>query len=419
MADEQKKPGEGDDLFGESGLGNLPPLSDFDSQAGFTSDHESLPPLSGFDAAGDSGGLPPLSDIESETPLPRQPDRGKPMTFDSGPTAIDTPAPSRLRTPGTGFQDIAADSDFSPETPEIGPGPDSNVDTPMFDSAFGGGDQDFDVSVKTPAPTQAMETPMFGEQGGFGGGFGGGGGAAGGGFGFDEGAFGAGTPAPDFSPDTEMRRPGGAGPGAFPEPPAAPAPKKRGGSVGVLVGVLIALIIGLVAAPYLSPYIPFLPNPLAEEVRAKDQTIAQQKKQIDEFKTITDQGVGKVSQEELSRLTTEIATATETLGQKNADLEKAATDLTARREELDLVERDLAAKSEEFALAQAAYEDLLNATAITQARQKGLASEVERLTNLVGELDAANARRAATKESLEHNIDRLLIQVKESLPLTP
>ena len=197
MADDKKKDNKPQDFSSDSGLGNLPPLSDFDSQSGISSD-SGLPPLSSFDSdisrtPSDAGGLPPISDIEIQTPMPTGGNvRPSPPGFGA---PKDTFSSGGLASSGGGFQDLAADSDFSPETPEIGPGPDSNVDTPMFDSAFGGGSGGFSAAVDTPAPTQAMETPMFGASGplpsgGGGGGFGGGdfggfggGGAGGGSFG--------------------------------------------------------------------------------------------------------------------------------------------------------------------------------------------------------------------------------------------
>ena len=124
------------DMSSDSGLGNLPPLSDFDSKPGVASD-SGLPPLSDFDTGtSDHGGLPPISDIDIQTPEPTGGYvRPAPPGFDSGKKP---PAEEKFSST-TGFQDLAADSDFSPETPEIGPGPgpDVNVDTPMFDSAFG------------------------------------------------------------------------------------------------------------------------------------------------------------------------------------------------------------------------------------------------------------------------------------------
>jgi hypothetical protein len=165
------------DLTSDSGLGNLPPLSDFDSHAGAAFESDGLPPLGNFGSGGARGLTPSdddlsaISDLDVETP-------GTPGDLYSSGGGVNTPSSP---TPSTGFQDLAADSDFSPETPEIGPGPDSNLDTPMFDSAFGGGsqfDRNMRASLDTPAPTQAMETPMFGaasaprSAGGGGGGFG-------------------------------------------------------------------------------------------------------------------------------------------------------------------------------------------------------------------------------------------------------
>src|SRR5690606_1120401 len=137
----------------DSGLGNLPPLSDFDSGDGGDADRGGLPPAG--KSSGGIGSLPPISDIPLETPQPAGGNiKPTPRSFgdaaedfDTPTSDLDSPVPSRS---GTGFQDLAADSDFSPETPEIGPGPDSDIETPMFDSAFGAGGT-FDSSSETPA----------------------------------------------------------------------------------------------------------------------------------------------------------------------------------------------------------------------------------------------------------------------------
>jgi predicted nucleic acid-binding Zn-ribbon protein len=333
---------------------------------------------------------------------------------------------------GTGFQDLAADSDFSPETPEIGPGPDSNVDTPMFDSAFGGGGDmpsgdsgGFGSGMDTPAPTQAMETPMFGggqppsggagggsgfDAGGFGGGFDN---AGGGGMG---GGFDTGTPPPDFGPDTDMQA------GGMP-PTGGDGGGKKGAGAGVLAGVgIAALIVGILLGPILAGMLP-LPaalNPQAAEISAKDQQIQSLNQQLSELRRVQNQGGPvDVSPEEVKRLQTEIVRLREEEGQLSSQVDTLNADVSERQRELDLITQDISEKNEDFLTAQEKFEELQNETAITQARQNGLVKEVERLTGFVGELEVANARRKATKDALEHNIDRLYIQVKESLPLTP
>ncbi|HOV34237.1 MAG TPA: hypothetical protein PLX23_12840, partial [Candidatus Hydrogenedens sp.] len=93
--------------------------------------------------------------------------------------------------------------------------------------------------------------------------------------------------------------------------------------------------------------------------------------------------------------------------------------ISEKQAALQAIEADIAAKNEQFAAAQEAYENLINETEIVKARQTGLLAEIERLTNQVGKLEEANARSLAIKESFLLDIDKLIIQIKESLPLTP
>jgi hypothetical protein len=406
----------------DSGLGNLPPLSDFDSKDSVSSD-SGLPPLGSFDSGISSeGGLPPISDIDIETPTPSggaikaMPpgfDKNISSTFSSGPQAA-----------GAGFQDLAADSDFSPETPDIGPGPgqDSPMDTPMFDSAFGGGGDAFDAGLRTPAPTQAMETPMFGtakpaapQPGGFG---------------FDQGAFGAGmdfggvTPPPDFSPDTGMQGPVTPAPATAEELPKKKKAAKGGGSkTTMLVAVVVALIVGIALGPTALKYVPLpVPNPVQTELDAAKAKVAQLDKELKQYREKVGDKPGqpaKISKEELDKIEQQIIEKTAALNESTTKLDQTNTSLTEKQNALTQIEQDISKKTEDFVTAQEQYESLVNETAIVQARQKGLTAEVDRLTSLVGQLDEANQRSISVKETFAHNVDRLIIQIKESIPLTP
>lgn len=433
------------DLTSDSGLGNLPPLSDFDSQAHAAFDSGGsgggLPPMGSFGSGG--GGLTPsdddlsaISDLDVETPGSTP---GRDLYSSGG--AVNTPSSP---TPGTGFQDLAADSDFSPETPEIGPGPDSNLDTPMFDSAFGGSSKlqgGMSASLDTPAPTQAMETPMFGAPsapksggGGFGddgfdlggpmgGGFGGfdAGGAVGGGFNMGGGGggmdFDAGTPAPDFSPDTGMRAPNTGNDGK--------KGKGSGGggqSMGALIGAAIAaLVLGMVIGPIaIGGFLPEIINPTLAAKNAAEREIATAKSQVQAANNRAAEAERLLKELQDAETQSEGAgNVTEQLSQAKAELEQVTAELEVKTADLQAIERDILAKNEEFLSAQQLYEDLKNETAITQARQKGLIAEIERLTTYVGELEEANQRRIGTRDSLAHAVDRLVIQIKEGIPLTP
>lgn len=435
------------DAMGEegSGLGNLPPLSDFDSGGGLDADTE-LPPLGNFEShesGGGLGGLPPVSDIPLETPTPAGGNiKPPPPGFESSASDAGQTSSFGLGRGGSGFQDLAADSDFSPETPDIGPGPDSNLDTPIFDSAFGPSDSNFSFGGQTPAPTQAMDTPVFGDAD-FGGGAGPAiGGEAAGGFGTPP----SGTPMPDFGPDTGfgggagdgLDFGGGAPPGGFGGGLGGPSGGARKGAsrsvstkkggispVVVLVTWLVFILGGLLARPFIDDYLSFLPgalqSPLRQQVAEKDSTIASLNSRIIALQNIqpTDGSGIEISEERRVELEKIITEKTQQAQQAESQVEATTATLNERRSQLAAVEQDIADKNEEFANAQAVYDDLRNETAIIQARQRGLVAEVDRLTGYVGELEEANARRVATKEALVHNIDRLLIQVKESMPLSP
>ena len=425
-----------EDEFGDlgdsdSGLGNLPPLSDFDSSEGSEGEDKGggdLPPLGGKSSdKGGLGSLPPISDIPLETPQPAGGNiKPTPRSFGDAAEDFDTPT-SDLDSPvppkGTGFQDLAADSDFSPETPEIGPGPDSDIETPMFDSAFGAGGT-FDSSGETPAPTQAMETPVFGVGGG-------------GDFdtpGFDEGAFGApspaaspppspfdrgfdaGTPVPDFSPDTGVPTPGG--------PTGPPVGGKKGGAKGggfgiaiPVIAAVVALILGMLIPSFVT--VPGLPNAAKSQLEQAQADNARLTKQLNEYKTMADSGVEKISPQQLEELRTQQADLTTQIQQLNADRDQVAADIQGEQAKLDLVRQDLDDVSAQYIDAKDNYESVVNETTIQQARQQGLLAEVERLTDQVDNLEAANARRVASLDALRSDVERLAVLVKEGIPLAP
>lgn len=423
----------GDSAFGgssDSGLGNLPPLSDFESSD--TLSDSNLPPLSTISSdsgKGSEGGLPPLSDISVETPMPTGGNiKPPPPGYGPDDSAFHTPASeSGLDTPQpgskTGFQDLAGDSDFSPETPEVGPGPESDMETPMFDSAFGITESDFSTPTETPAPTQAMRTPMFG---------------------IDEGAeafgvpeeppvfgrpaaaqaaapFEAGTPVPDFSPDTGI-------PFAQETPAGQPPAKKRKVKAGkaparILVSVIAAilcLIVGIVAGPFVSEKVKVLPNPARDTLAQLQTDMSKLQAQLRERDTqlkqyqdaITKTGEGVISEEEFQkrvaeykRIGDELTTLTSTVEEKKnnlkdiqSDIDIATEDYVKTKEMLDNVQKDVA---------------------IMEAREEGLLAENDRLVALNGDLTEANERRIATKAALESAIDQLYIQVSEGIPLTP
>jgi hypothetical protein len=334
----------------------------------------------------------------------------------------DTPEP-------TGFQDLSADSDFTPETPEVAPpGPDSDLETPMFDSAFGGPDSEFG-GVDTSAPTQAMETPMFGEANG---------GAAAGPQveqpAFDADAFGAaqpepfasdtaGTPMPDFSPDTAAPTaptPPPATPQMTPEPVAPVAAKQKGGGIaGMLIAAAVALVIGLPLGLFLGPRVGLIPNPARADLEAAETSIQQKDAQIKDLNAKVTELEGVVNldrptldPEELAKLADQAKTLDAEVSRLTSDKEKLSNDVAQ-------IEADIEDKNQQYVQAQQEYEELLGQTSIVRARQQGLTAEVDRLQGLTGQLEDANARRAATKNTLEHNVERLEVIIREGSPLVP
>lgn len=405
---------------GDSGLGNLPPLSDFESSAGGGGFDSGLPPLSAIDPSSDKdrisiGGLPPISDIPVETPIPtggaiKPPPAGYGSTpvfgTPSSDSGVDTPS-------GSGFQDLSADSDFTPETPEVAPpGPESDIDTPLFDSAFGGGSAAFSAA-DTSAPTQAMQTPMFTADAG----------------GFDADAFAPssrpsaqsrggfdGTPVPDFGPDTTA--PTTMTPAPSMAGAAVGAAPAKTGRTGLVAGIaaLVALVIGLLA----NPYVPGIPNPLKTQVaQLQSEKATLEKRVADAMKATQGSGGKAISQEEIDRLIkeqSELTAKVNELTTQKTELTAAVQTLTQQR---DAVSAELEQKNADFVKAQAEYDDLANQTAVTQARRDGLTAETQRLEGLVGKLEDANTRSTMTKETLESNVSRLLITVQEGSPLAP
>lgn len=438
---DKKKSGQGD--FGaltggeDDALGNLPPLSAFESGsgAGFDSD-VSLPPLGNLDSdRGAPSGLPPIEELTLEEPIPTggavKPSppgyEGAGGVSKTSSGGFETPLAKRSEAEppsvmeGTGFQDLSADSHFPQVGADLSPGVESDLDTPMFDSALSG-----DVGAISratparpmPAPTQAMDTPLFETPADSS--------SASGGFGFDDGAFGGesaegggGTPMPDFSPDTGLQ--------------AAMAPassaseikkvkKKRRGGLGIFgtVGVgLAGAVIGIIAGPFIADRVEQLPSPTRtkwqdtqKELDAAKQRLANiTKSEIPGAKGLTPEDI-----DELIRQRDELLQANTTLTTQHDDLAAKCDQL---RKDLAMIEADIESKNEEYIDAQESYEELANQKSIVEARYQGLLAEVGRLTDRVGQLEDADARRLATKETLLHDVNRLSISVKEGLPLTP
>ncbi|MCK5863300.1 MAG: hypothetical protein KAH38_12500 [Candidatus Hydrogenedentes bacterium] len=429
-----------DNSDGDSNLGNLPPLSDFDSQ-GEGDAGDALPPLGDFESHDDSGSetFSPLQEDKEFAPV--TPEIGVGNVHPTGGEDIGLPAfdsgafddgvaddDDQIMSAG-GFQDLAADSDFSPETPDIGPGPDSALDTPIFDSAFGGEDSGFSGADsgfgggQTGAPTQAMESPMFDDFGA-------------------ESDFAtpelAATPVPDFSADTGFGdddfaggEPAAVGAGVGAMPPAMPAP--GGGSQGagtksagvnwMVLGafVVVSLIIGVFNAPYVSEYLTFLPNPQRDEVDKLTAELKQEKSTVASLRNLGAGGDGapEITQSELDQLIKDIEASKQELGNVKGQLDSTRAILDGQQQDLGTVERSIREKNDEIISAREFLEELRNEAAIVQARQRGLIAEVDRLTGHVGELEEANVRRVAAKDALAHNVDRLVIQIKESIPLAP
>ncbi len=423
----------------DEGLHSLPPLSEFDSasDSGGQTDSD-LPPLDTPGAEDDEGfsGLPPIVDIRVDTPAVRPSDLDTPTpgkrtpatrtpskrtpANPSGARTVATPSPAGFKTPsdsdlaspsdgGFGFQDFAADSDFSPETPEIGPGPDSDIETPMFDSAFGGDSDGFTSGARSSSPTQAMQTPMIGKPKSSGG--------------FDNDFGGAtpdmGTPVPDFSPDT------GAGisrdTGGMTPAPVGGIPRRGSRLASILVGVA-ALFIGVIGGLFLYPAangkLPLLPDPYTSQLAQKDGKIDELTKRIAKMVEIKPGGE-TISQKELDDLIAKFNETRAKLTSATDELARKQEELNILNNQIELVKADIAEKNDQFVEAREDLDDLVNETAITQARYEGLLAENERLTGAVGELEVADARRAATKDTLQHNAELLIVQIQGGSPLTP
>ena len=202
--------------------------------------------------------------------------------------------------------------------------------------------------------------------------------------------------------------------------------KKRvrtGGGPGMLVTVgiaLVAAIVGIALGPILAAsFLTFLPNPKANEVEDLQTQLAEKQKTIDKFTQGAKTQGEQISQEEINKLiekrdqlNAEIETLAARQSQDSAAYQKLLDDLAA-------INQDIEDKNQEYIAAQEEYEVLVNEMQIVQARHVGLLAEVERLTDRVGKLEDANTRRLATKEALEHCVERLAVVIKEGIPLTP
>jgi hypothetical protein len=216
-----------------------------------------------------------------------------------------------------------------------------------------------------------------------------------------------------------MRPRGGIGGGMTASEPAGG--RRGGGSpMGLVAAAVIALAVGIVAGPYAASSLTFLPNPLKAQVEKAESDATAAKSRAENLQGQLDKAIAaggdkatlNLSPAELDKLRQEILDATTKLNETQATF-------TSENEKLTKVSEDLLAKNEEVAKRDEEYQNLTNQLSITEARQRGLVSEVDRLTSHVGQLEEAALRSDQTKDALAHAVDRLYILIKEGLPLTP
>ena len=271
-----------------------------------------------------------------------------------------------------------------------------------------------------------METPLFGSKPEMD--------TGGGGMGFDDDAFGmatpdvgadAGTPVPDFSPDTGAGGMPDTGMASHRLAMAAP-PKKSGGGVGVLVMllVLVGLVlagIGFAAAPFVIDRVSTLQKftPQGDTIANQEGEISTLKNRVQSLMRVSENAPEGLSQEKVDELIAEHELRTRELNATQANLSAARGEYADVESDLALVVADIEEKNGQFVEAQEMLEDVVNETVITRAQYDGLIAENSRLTDVVGELEVANSRRQATKDTLLHNIDLLVVQVQGGSPLAP
>jgi hypothetical protein len=143
-------------------------------------------------------------------------------------------------------------------------------------------------------------------------------------------------------------------------------------------------------------------------------------------------------QQKIGRLEDQIAVYTQAVGTE-AEAQAVGAELAERRQsegDIDTVRQatvDMVEKQDKYDELEMYIEDIneaittanveLNSTRsevdIYTARREGLRGEVARFESLVGNLEAANDRRVAVKQSLEESLTMFIVGLKESAPLVP
>ena len=147
---------------------------------------------------------------------------------------------------------------------------------------------------------------------------------------------------------------------------------------------------------------------LEQDIEAKDTQIRRL--------TAGGGGATGVSEEQLNELLDRKETLQEQIGELTTQNDDLSVQVQDAEEQLATVQDDIELANEQYVDAQEALEDIENQTSIVQARRDRLFAEVDRLTGQVGSLDEANLRRLATKETLAHDLDRLISQPARCRP---
>jgi len=196
-------------------------------------------------------------------------------------------------------------------------------------------------------------------------------------------------------------------------------PSKLRKIIVTVLTILIGIVVGGAALYFVGPRIGIINIPGKDQPsRTPVLTSSQASQRIADLETRLEAYTVLGSAQDVKGKFDELMKRQQAQGTMDQVAEKIR-DAQTKEAEYDALTKDLESLNEKMATTQGSLDDKNRQVAEAESRIAGLRTEVARFEEQVGKLEDADGKRQAAKTELIRDLDRLIIQIRKSIPLAP